>query len=906
MSYRNPCDYGLGEPAEGNDYGQDDDYLDSGCPEGGPLGDLGEDEHVGSETGETVPLATNLGSEDDDFYDGGGQEDAEMGARETNVMRDRTRLNMIEMELINRLNCSDTELKRRESDTLTYRHLGCFASHTLHDSLLEMESSPEHLEKLRSRKGLVSCSANTSVHMFTEMYRFNAPVGQNTVCYGGQGKDMRRVTVTAMAISKAAARAMSPGDAPGEILRVMSQHSCAALRWLPNSCAPSAHYDPLPIGGDRSSLRRKDMFLVAANGLVSSALSRTRPFLSIDGDERERVCLTLQQSFSGAGLSHGMRNNQSLYLYPKVPQFSIEVEDKSYRPEFTGFLDPVTISMGASGGCNRQICPDVEVRLWSTDTYLSMMVVMLTMVGHLNECERARTHKVVLDSCSYDCCSCSIVSMLEGLRGAKQSKNNCTLHYFDDRRTLRVSYCPGALMRRCPLGYVDNIMANGDFVMFSGPVVFDARTRLIRALSWCPFHQLMPCARTSLTEGFLTQAVCHPFSNLVGTIVPHYHQWPLCVTKDLSSVILRCLREGIDKSPLPGLNVRVAFVNAGYGTYEDGMVMSESCAKRFAYSKVTAVVISAANGCHLVAGDVIEPHSRYYWALPVPGKVLSVVIDSDNRAHVRIERSQHAVSGDKFTTMHGQKSVVTVLPDSEMVRLSKIGEVDVLMGLSSLVKRGTLSQLLEAVYSQRFVDDLESVGTTHSTEHFICPDTEEMQSIDFQQRSTELMSDYESEFTYGQGDHVSHWTQCFGRESNYVSEASMCNYGIIRLMQSPFMTNDKLQYTRVESTKFTRTSLRGKQAGGSVTLGEMEIQQMLGNGLTNVLKEFTLRSDAVTVYVCNACRCLQFLCDCDPEGKAVEDRGHSVSDCSLVTTRHSTVSFALMMYQKDSVSMEFR
>lgn len=170
MNYRNPCDYGLGEPAEGNDYGQDGDYLDSDCPEGRALGDLGEDERAGLETGKTVPLATNFDSEDDYFYDDDGQENTEMDAKGSDVVPDRTRLNMIKMELINRLDCSDTELKRRDSDTLIYRHLGCFASHTLHDSLLEMESSPEHLEMLRSRKGLVSCIANTIVHMSRSDY----------------------------------------------------------------------------------------------------------------------------------------------------------------------------------------------------------------------------------------------------------------------------------------------------------------------------------------------------------------------------------------------------------------------------------------------------------------------------------------------------------------------------------------------------------------------------------------------------------------------------------------------------------------------------------------------------------------------------------------------------------------
>lgn len=906
-AYRNTCPYGLDDSVNENDYGNEEDlreyYVELGSTVLEPQKVSG---NTADNEGVNLDFVQSL-SEEDAYLDMRSidstldNEDESAERERENFLNSRSGLDSIELELINRLNSFENESKLRSEDTLTYKHMSCLEGHTLHGSLLETELDEKSLVRLRSNKGLVSCSSNSKPYLFTEMYLFNAPIGHNHICYGGVPENMRKVIVSNYVRKNTKSIPLLVNEVPNLIYEIMRNCSNPASRWFPDAYSAKASYvlDLEEVKSERPV--RKDMFLVVSNGLVSSFLSKDKPFITVGGNTMERVSLTLKQSFSGTGVSHAMRNNQSCYLYPNVSQFYVGIDRKSFRPEFTGFLDPVNVSAGASGGCNRQVCPDVKVRVWSPDTYMSMAIVTHTLALHLSVCDCPREFRFRIDRYIYECCNCSLLEIAKHCASRPSHKDNCTLHYFSESRTMVLSYCPGALVRESEVGYVDNLMANGDYTLFSGPIVFEAQSRVCRVTSWCPFYQTLPEARVSLMEGFLTQAVCLPFSSIVATITPLYNEWPLCVTPELKVVLDACTRKGILECPLPGLNVRVVFMNAGYLTYEDAMVMSKSCAERFSYKRITPVTVSPLEGSKLEAGMFLEPNSKPYWAIPVRGKILSVVTNDLGKARLRIERLQSAVTGDKFTTMHGQKAVVTVLPDDEMPTLSNGFKAELIMGVTSLYKRRTFGQLLEAVCSQHFIDTKDN-SDENSSKYFVCPDTDYMKSGDFHREAEIRINDYETGTAYFRTVGTS--VQSFKGNSNSTMQIIKCNYGTIRLMQSPFMTNDKLQYTRVTSGRNTKISLKGKQAGGSIALGEMEIQQILGNGMSSVMKELTFRSDMVTIYKCNGCNCLEFLCDCDKplnEVSGTVEKGNS----TLISVRYSTIITALMIYQKDNLSIEF-
>ena len=59
--------------------------------------------------------------------------------------------------------------------------------------------------------------------------------------------------------------------------------------------------------------------------------------------------------------------------------------------------------------------------------------------------------------------------------------------------------------------------------------------------------------------------------------------------------------------------------------------------------------------------------------------------------------------------------------------------------------------------------------------------------------------------------------------------------------------------------------LNSKTCGGSLSLGEMELQQMYANGFTNLLSEFVMKSDTVVVPKCIDCNFLSIFCKCNNE-----------------------------------------
>jgi DNA-directed RNA polymerase beta subunit len=57
--------------------------------------------------------------------------------------------------------------------------------------------------------------------------------------------------------------------------------------------------------------------------------------------------------------------------------------------------------------------------------------------------------------------------------------------------------------------------------------------------------------------------------------------------------------------------------------------------------------------------QIIHGNSTEYWPKPCHGTVVGVVHRKDGKVGLKIERRCSAASGDKFTTCHGHKGVVT-------------------------------------------------------------------------------------------------------------------------------------------------------------------------------------------------------------------------------------------------------
>lgn len=83
--------------------------------------------------------------------------------------------------------------------------------------------------------------------------------------------------------------------------------------------------------------------------------------------------------------------------------------------------------------------------------------------------------------------------------------------------------------------------------------------------------------------------------------------------------------------------------------------------------------------------------------------------------------------------------------------------------------------------------------------------------------------------------------------------------GRVYLLQH--LTNNKHYFTRVESSRETKYHV-GRSKGGSMKLGDMEMQALISAGLSNTVQELARHRDMMKVSVCCHCNRHCMLCDC--------------------------------------------
>ena len=153
-------------------------------------------------------------------------------------------------------------------------------------------------------------------------------------------------------------------------------------------------------------------------------------------------------------------------------------------------------------------------------------------------------------------------------------------------------------------------------------------------------------------------------------------------------------------------------------TYEDGMVMSRSASERFVYTAEVTRTLNMSSRHIPNIGTLIMPYQTEWWQCHFEGVVTNVKRIDINRVIVVIHCDCYPVNGDKFTTWHGQKGVVTIVNDHDMPCIN--GQyTELVIGSSSVLKRGTINQMLEAAYTQYAIDNMEFVSTPVSLSRMI-------------------------------------------------------------------------------------------------------------------------------------------------------------------------------------------
>lgn len=554
------------------------------------------------------------------------------------------------------------------------------------------------------------------------------------------------------------------------------------------------------------------------------------------------------------GLGSTLVSNNVVLMYPDVPQYLIPADDRKPTEEQLGFLCCASSATSAAlKGLVRYTVSDVVCRCYNRGIQDELMHISRVMRSKGCLCDYdSSNHKVMIAGTTTLLCN-SCVEELESIIESYSLKTpHCvTIHkhqFKDSVGTIRVlSFATGTVMRQ--------ISPDGPWVDSKSGYSFDGTYRqcVSSAISLVPFLEHINPVRAGLTNVYLNQCItlpcCKYFPGIV--LTPKYNQKP-CV---MSANSYYTSDESLDN--IPGLNLFAIFVNLEL-TYEDGIVMSRSAANRFGYTSKTSVHLTPIIDSIPDIDEVIKPFSVKWWQNHFEGVVESKGPGPMGLVKVVLRSECLPVDGDKFTTLHGQKGVVTILEDSEMPRIKR-RYADVVIGSSSIIKRETVSQLLEAACGM-YVQTHMGANTTHYTDAILDSyKTEFRVSSDVH---SSLLSKYEDEVIINNIVPRRKVVRPGTGVGSVVEQVVRANYGIIRVMQSCFLASTRMSCTHQCSKPHALVVNSKSRSGGSKSLGEMECTQLAAAGLTNCLEEFMDRSDMCLIDMCRVCRCLSIVCVC--------------------------------------------
>ena len=276
-------------------------------------------------------------------------------------------------------------------------------------------------------------------------------------------------------------------------------------------------------------------------------------------------------------------------------------------------------------------------------------------------------------------------------------------------------------------------------------------------------------------------------------------------------------------------------------TYEDGMVLSRTAANRFKYISNISMYLDASRDDFPTIHSTILPHSVPWWQNHFDGVVSSIEGIGNGKVKLVVVSHCLPVNGDNFTALHGQKGVVTILDDYRMPSING-KTADIVIASSSIIKRQTTSQLLEAASNMHCVTHMEVKS---------CVSYDDVQNhYNNGYRITHpnvvnILSTYEGIVEIG-GERVTRIISTT-RNNEAISCPVRANYGIIRVMQSSFLASFRTSCTH-KLARCTRVRPESSSSrGGSSSLGEMEVTQLMASGIISVLDEFNITNTGIGI-----------------------------------------------------------
>lgn len=235
---------------------------------------------------------------------------------------------------------------------------------------------------------------------------------------------------------------------------------------------------------------------------------------------------------------------------------------------------------------------------------------------------------------------------------------------------------------------------------------------------------------------------------------------------------------------------------------------------------------------------------------------------AENKVSITLRYPRNPVIGDKFSSRHGQKGVLSILWPQEDMPFSESGiSPDIIINPHAFPSRMTIGMLVESMAGKS--------GALHGYYQDATP-------FQFHESGDKVSVDYFGEQLQAAGYNYYGSESLYSGVSGCVMQADLY-IGVVFYQRLRHMVSDKYQVRATGPTnELTRQPIKGRKKGGGIRLGEMERDSLLSHGTAFLLHDRLVNcSDKHVAYAC--CRCGDLLMP-TTERNTIQTTGQSVSD----------------------------
>lgn len=215
-------------------------------------------------------------------------------------------------------------------------------------------------------------------------------------------------------------------------------------------------------------------------------------------------------------------------------------------------------------------------------------------------------------------------------------------------------------------------------------------------------------------------------------------------------------------------------------------------------------------------------------------------INRDDVVSITLRIPRNPVIGDKFSSRHGQKGVLSILwPQTDMPFSESGISPDVIINPHAFPSRMTIGMLIESMAGKS--------GALHGMFQDATP-------FSFHESGDKIAVDYFGEQLQAAGYSYYGSEPLYSGVSGCLMQADLY-IGVVYYQRLRHMVSDKYQVRSTgQVNALTRQPIKGRKNGGGIRLGEMERDSLLSHGTAFLLHDRLLNcSDKHVAYACRRC-----------------------------------------------------